>query len=198
MGTIAYMSPEQARGEEVDHRTDIWSLGVILYELLSGKLPFQGEHDQTVIYSILNKEPESLLKVRPGLAPELEHIVFQALTKKTADRYKSMEEFRKDLAAVAEGFKPLRAKARPFEPEKSIAVLPFINDSPDQENTYFINGVMEEILNNLQKIKDLRVISRTSVEQYRGQKKPIAEIAEELDVNYIVEGSAQKYGNAFR
>ncbi len=82
--------------------------------------------------------------------------------------------------------------------KKSIAVLPFINDSPDQENTYFINGVMEEILNNLQKIKDLRVISRTSVEQYRGQKKPIPEIAQELGVNYIVEGSGQKYGSNFR
>ena len=82
--------------------------------------------------------------------------------------------------------------------EKSIAVLPFINDSPDQENTYFINGVMEEILNNLQKIKALRVISRTSAEQYRGQKKPISEIAQELGVNYIVEGSGQKYGNSFR
>ena len=82
--------------------------------------------------------------------------------------------------------------------EKSIAVLPFINDSPDQENTYFINGVMEEILNNLQRIKDLRVISRTSAEQYRGQKKPISEIAQELGVNYIVEGSGQKYGSTFR
>jgi len=82
--------------------------------------------------------------------------------------------------------------------EKSIAVLPFINDSPDQENTYFINGVMEEILNNLQKIKDLRVISRTSAEQYRGQKRPISEIAQELGVNYIVEGSGQKYGSSFR
>ena len=86
----------------------------------------------------------------------------------------------------------------PAKLEKSIAVLPFINDSPDQENTYFINGVMEEILNNLQKIKDLRVISRTSVEQYRGQKRPISEIAQELGVNYIVEGSGQKYGNNFR
>jgi TolB-like protein/Tfp pilus assembly protein PilF len=82
--------------------------------------------------------------------------------------------------------------------EKSIAVLPFINDSPDQENTYFINGVMEEILNNLQKIKDLRVISRTSAEKFRGQNKSIPEIAEELGVNFIVEGSGQKYGNAFR
>jgi TolB-like protein len=86
----------------------------------------------------------------------------------------------------------------PVRFEKSIAVLPFINDSPDQENTYFINGVMEEILNNLQRIKDLRVISRTSAEQYRGQKKSISEIAQELGVNYIVEGSGQKYGNSFR
>ena len=133
-----------------------------------------------------------------ALSPELEHIVFQALTKKAADRYRTMEEFREDLAALAEGLKPLKAKARPSEPEKSIAVLPFINDSPDQENTYFVNGVMEEILGNLQKIKALRVISRTSVEQYRDRKKPVREIAEELGVNYIVEGSAQKYGSAFR
>jgi serine/threonine protein kinase len=198
LGTVAYMSPEQARGEEVDSRTDIWSLGVVLYELLAGKLPFQGNHDQTVIYSILHKEPESLVKMRPALAPELDHIVLQALTKKAADRYQTMEELREGLAAVAEGLKPLKAKRRPSEPEKSIAVLPFINDSPDQENTYFINGVMEEILGNLQKIKALRVISRTSVEQYRERKKPLREIAEELGVNYIVEGSAQKYGNAFR
>ncbi len=198
LGTVAYMSPEQARGEELDQRTDIWSLGVVLYELLSGKLPFQGDHDQTIIYSILQKEPESLAKLRPGLAPELEHIVFQALTKKAADRYRTMEEFREDLAAIAEGLKPLKAKARPSEPEKSIAVLPFINDSPDQENTYFINGVMEEILGNLQKIKALRVISRTSVERYWERKKSVREIAQELGVNYIVEGSAQKYGNAFR
>jgi TolB-like protein len=82
--------------------------------------------------------------------------------------------------------------------EKSIAVLPFINDSPDDTNTYFINGLMEDILNNLQKIKDMRVISRTSVEQYRKQSKPIPEIAKELNVNYIVEGSGQKFGNTIR
>jgi serine/threonine protein kinase len=198
LGTVAYMSPEQARGDSLDQRTDIWSLGVVLYELLAGKLPFRGDHDQTVIYSILQREPEPLTKLRPGLAPELDHVVLQALTKKAVDRYRTMEELREDLAAIAEGLKPLKAKARSSEPEKSIAVLPFINDSPDQENTYFINGVMEEILNNLQKIKALRVISRTSVEQYRERKKSVREIAEELGVNYIVEGSAQKYGNAFR
>jgi serine/threonine protein kinase len=198
IGTVAYMSPEQARGQDLDPRTDIWSLGVVLYELLSGRLPFQGDHDQALIYAILQKEPESLTRIRHGLAPELEHIVFQALTKKADDRYRTMEELREDLVAVAEGLKPLKAKDRPSEPEKSIAVLPFINDSPDRENTYFINGVMEEILGNLQKIKALRVISRTSVEPYRDRKKSVREIADELGVNYIVEGSAQKFGSAFR
>jgi len=84
IGTVAYMSPEQARGQDLDPRTDIWSLGVVLYELLAGKLPFRGDNDQTVIHSILHREPESLIKVRPGLAPELDHVVGQALSKKPA------------------------------------------------------------------------------------------------------------------
>jgi TolB-like protein/predicted Ser/Thr protein kinase len=110
LGTVAYMSPEQARGGELDQRTDIWSLGVVLYELLTGKLPFRGDHDQTVIYSILHDKPEALKKARPGTAPELESIVAKALAKKPADRYQTMEEFRKDLGAVAEGLKPLKAR----------------------------------------------------------------------------------------
>ena len=166
--------------------------------MLAGKLPFRGDHDQAVIHQIVHAEPDPLKKARPDVPPGVEEIVGQALAKKPASRYRSMEEFREDLSAVAEGLRPLKAKARPDQPEKSIAVLPFINDSPDQENTYFINGVMEEILGSLQKIKALRVISRTSVEKYRERKMSVREIAEELGVNYIVEGSGQKYGNAFR
>ncbi len=112
LGTVAYMSPEQARGGDLDQRTDIWSLGVVLYEMLSSQLPFRGEHDQTVIYSILHQEPESLTKVRPDTAPELAQIISHSLAKKPADRYQTMEEFREDLEAVAEGFRPLRAKRR--------------------------------------------------------------------------------------
>jgi serine/threonine-protein kinase len=112
LGTVAYMSPEQARGDELDGRTDIWSLGVVLYEMLAGKLPFRGDHDQTVIYSIFHREPESLIKAGPGTAPALAQIVGKALAKKPADRYQTMEEFREDVAAVAEGFRPLRAKRR--------------------------------------------------------------------------------------
>ena len=113
LGTVAYMSPEQARGGDLDQRTDIWSLGVVLFETLTGKLPFRGDHDQTVIYSILHREPESLIKARPGLAPELEHVVGQALAKKPADRYQTMEELLGDLEAVAEGLKPLKARPKP-------------------------------------------------------------------------------------
>ena len=112
LGTVAYMSPEQARGDELDGRTDIWSLGVVLYEMLTGKLPFRGDHDQTVIYSILHQGPEALKKACPGISPETERIVGQALAKKAADRYQTMEEFREDLAAVTEGLRPLRAKRR--------------------------------------------------------------------------------------
>ena len=93
LGTVAYMSPEQARGGDLDQRTDIWSLGVVLYEMLAGKLPFRGDHDQAVIHSILHDEPESLKKARPDAAPGLEQIVGQALAKKPADRYRTMEEF---------------------------------------------------------------------------------------------------------
>jgi serine/threonine protein kinase len=245
MGTVSYMSPEQARGEKVDHRTDIWSFGVVLYEMLGGELPFKGEQSQAIVYSILKEKPKPLTGVRPGLPPAIEQVVLKALEKEPDKRYQSFEDLLNDLQGItagivpdeikarlrrariarrrrvllyagaaavvlvavlalliithrAEDLKPLKAGAQASEPEKSIAVLPFINDSPDQENTYFINGVMEEILGNLQKIKALRVISRTSVEQYRDRKKSVRQIAEELGVNYIVEGSAQKYGNAFR
>lgn len=109
VGTVAYMSPEQARGEAVDQRTDIWSLGVVLYEMLSGVLPFKGDYEQTLIHSILQQEPERLGKLRKDLPAGLENIVFKALSKKPADRYQSMDELLEDLQSVAEGLKPARA-----------------------------------------------------------------------------------------
>ncbi len=115
MGTAAYMSPEQAMGKEVDRRADIWSLGVVLYEMLAGKLPFQGEYEQALIYSILNEEPEPLSKARPDASSGLEQIVGQALAKEPAERYQSMEELLEDLEAVAEGLKPIRARRKLFK-----------------------------------------------------------------------------------
>jgi serine/threonine protein kinase/tetratricopeptide (TPR) repeat protein len=113
VGTVAYMSPEQAMGKEVDRRADIWSLGVLLYEMLSGKTPFRGEYPQAIVYSILNEEPEPLTRVRPDIPPGLEQIIGLALAKDPAKRYQAMEEFVGDLKAVAEGLKPLTAKPKP-------------------------------------------------------------------------------------
>jgi serine/threonine-protein kinase len=110
LGTVSYMSPEQARGEDMDGRTDLWSLGVVLYEMLTGELPFKGDHDQTVIHAILNREPKPPSEIAAGLPSGLDAVVLRALAKKPAGRYQTMEELRGDMAAVAEGLKPLKAK----------------------------------------------------------------------------------------
>jgi len=110
LGTVAYMSPEQARGGDLDQRTDLWSLGVVLYEMLASELPFKGDHDQTVIHSILHREPKQLSKIRTGLPPGLEEIILQALAKNPGNRYQTMGELRGDLEAVTEGLKPLKAR----------------------------------------------------------------------------------------
>jgi len=198
LGTVAYMSPEQARGDDLDQRTDIWSLGVVLYELLAGKLPFRGNHDQTVIYSILHKEPESLIKARPGLTPELDHVVGQALSKKPADRYQTMEEFREDLAAVAEGLKPLKAKAKPAAIK--LAVLPFANLTGDPDQEFFSDGLTQEMITLLGRLhpQGLGVIARTSVMRYKKADAPIDQIGRELGVEYVLEGSARREGSRVR
>ncbi|MCX6555429.1 MAG: protein kinase [Candidatus Aminicenantes bacterium] len=238
MGTAAYMSPEQAMGKEVDQRSDIWSLGVILYEMLSGETPFQGEYMQAVVYSILNQEPKPLAKARPDMPAGLEGIVSKSLAKNPTERYQTIAEFLADLQAVAEGLKPLKARqgwARekifgikkiylysgmallgmlviltvsgvlPLlqkKPEasmiRSLAVLPLVNFSGDSSQEYFADGMTEELITNLAKIASLKVISRTSVMQFKGSKKSLREIADTLGVDGVIEGSVQLSGERVR
>ncbi len=120
LGTVHYMSPEQTMGREVDQRTDIWSLGVVLYEMLTGALPFRGDYEQAMVYAILNEEPEPLAKARPEIPADLEGTVSKSLAKDANDRYQNISEFRDDLQAVAEGFKPLRSKPKWYRTKRFV------------------------------------------------------------------------------
>jgi serine/threonine protein kinase/tetratricopeptide (TPR) repeat protein len=192
VGTVAYMSPEQAKGEAVDQRTDIWSLGVVLYEMLSGVLPFKGDHEQTLIHCILHDHPEPLTRLRPNIPLSLERLVQKALEKDRSLRYQKMAEVLEALEAAR--VPGLNAP----QPEKSILVLPFKNISADPEQDYFCDGMTEELISDLSKIGSLRVISRTSSMIFKGTKKDIPAIAREVHVRYVLEGSVRKAGNNLR
>ncbi len=224
VGTIAYMSPEQARGEELDHRTDIWSFGVVLYEMFTGQIPFKGDYDQAIIYSILNEEPESVSEIDAGM----QHIIGKALAKNPDDRYQAAGELAGDLRTIGEGgsiktvvkqsklpwmiaaamviliavafylFMPSPENIEEKDIVKTIAVLPFVNMSSDPEQEYFSDGLSEELLNVLAKNPGLRVTSRTSAFYFKGKNVDLKTIAEKLNVKHILEGSVRKSGNQIR
>ena len=234
MGTIAYMSPEQARGEEVEHRTDIWSLGVVLYEIFSGQLPFKGEHDQSVVYSILNEKPKPITDLRSEIPLSIGQVVSKALEKNPDERYQQVEELLDDLKSISSGIVPEEIKVRlrkaqllkrkksihyaggagliilmaviaislftgRAEAIESIAVLPLENLTGDAEQDYFVDGITDELIGHLSQISGLRrVISRTSVMQYKKSEKSLSEIARELNVDAVVEGAVHLVGENVR
>lgn len=195
MGTLAYMSPEQALGEDVDSRTDIWSLGVVFFEMLTGKLPFPGGHAQAMLSAILNERPVSLAEARKGIPPELDRIINRMLAKKTAERFGRAGDVTAELKALL-SVNP-RAGAE-GEAAPSIAVLPFLNMSADPENEYFSDGLAEEIINGLSRLRHLRVVARTSSFAFKGKEQDIREIGRKLGVTTILEGSVRKSGSRLR
>src|SRR6266487_1496365 len=241
LGTARYMSPEQARGQTVDARSDIWSLGVVLYEMVGGSPPFPGETPSDCIAAILTTEPPSLSGVLPDVPLKLESILQKALRKKSDERYQTIKEMLADLRILkgkleTESSLP-QTKARaesivskitrhkrgvlltlavailtaaafalsfffvapaPSPNEKSIAVLPFENRSEDKSNAYFTEGVQDEILTRLSKIGDLKVISRTSTQRYKNTSQNLSEIANQLGVANLLEGSVQKTNDQVR
>jgi non-specific serine/threonine protein kinase len=197
IGTVGYMSPEQAQGKEVDRRADIFSFGVVLYELITGKLPFNGEHQAAVIYAICNDEPEPLSRFRSGVPESLQRIIDKALAKDVDDRYQNISDLQVDLrrtkrelvSGVKEGAK---------SDKKAVAVLYFENLSPDPDSDYFAAGITEDIITDISKIENIRVASRNAVLPYKGKPVDIPQLGKKMNVDAILEGSIRKAGNRLR
>lgn len=198
-GTVAYMSPEQASGEEVTYQTDIWSLGAVLYEMISGNQPFPGDSWEAVVYAILHKKPQKIRLTRPDTPEALRIVVKRMLQKNPQRRYKSVDTLIKDLEAVkhktALATAPITDEERP---SASIAVMPFLDMSPGKDQEYFCDGMAEELINSLTHIKDLRVVARTSAFSFKGKNLDIRDIGRKLNVDTVLEGSVRKAGDRIR
>ncbi len=240
LGTVPYMSPEQVQGRLVDHRTDIFSLGIVLYEMACGKRPFGGENPATLISSILRDEPESVTEIRPGLPQLLVDTIEKCLQKEPEDRFASARELHDELvelrsevtAGQATVARPKSTASRPGlwarvllvpavmlavaggaiwianrgtrEPAevaqqgpqiRSLAVLPMRNLSGDPEQDYLVDGMTEALITDLSRVSELQVTSRSSAMRYKGSDQPLSEIARELNVDAIVEGSVAREGD---
>jgi TolB-like protein/Flp pilus assembly protein TadD/predicted Ser/Thr protein kinase len=192
LGTAAYMSPEQAQGEEVDERSDIFSFGVVMYELLTGKLPFRGEHEAALLYSIVHESPIPISSLRRDLPVPVASVISRALEKDRRVRYQSANELIADVRRLA------AQGATPPRREQSIAVLPFTNLSADKENEYFSDGLAEDIIDALTQVPGLRVMARTSAFSFRGREVDVREIGARLGVEHILEGSVRRSGSRLR
>jgi serine/threonine protein kinase/Tfp pilus assembly protein PilF len=197
LGTAAYMSPEQAKGEEVDNKSDIFSFGVVLYELLTKQLPFAGEHPAAIIYSIINEEPQPIARYNNQVSAKLEEIVFKALAKDKEERYQHIDDLWADLAKARKE-PEISGVSSIGKSQPSIAVLPFTNLSADKEQDYFCDGMAEEIINALTHVEGLRVVARTSAFAFKGKQEDIREIGKKLNVETLLEGSVRKAGNRVR
>lgn len=197
VGTMGYMAPEQARGEQVDERADIFSFGVILYQLLTGKLPFRGTNAVALLHAMQMVEPDPMRDARPEIPATLELVVRRALAKKPADRFQTIREMLTDLDAASGKSMAGSAPAEAVDAH-TIAVLPLINISPDPENEYICDGLAEELINGLTQIAGLRVVSRSSSFQCKGTTPDVREIGHCLGASLLVHGSLRRSGSSLR
>ena len=208
MGTVSYMSPEQARGQLTDARTDLFSLGTVLYQAATGTLPFPGETSAVVFDAILNREPVPLSQAKPALPAELGRILARALEKDRNLRYQTANDLKTELlrlkrdtdsggrrAAELSDSRP-GASAKPTE--KSIAVLYFENLSGVKEDEYFRDGITEDIITELLKIKTLRVFPRPTILPYRDKAVTAQQVGRDLNAAFVLGGSLRRAGTRLR
>src|SRR5688572_28483278 len=195
LGTTGYMAPEQVRGLPADHRADIFALGVLLYEMLTGQRAFQRHSTAETQAAVLRDDPPPAPPGRP-LAPALDRLVRRCLAKQPEDRFQSARDLVFALEAVGSGSDPAAIPAEALVP--SIAVLPFVDMSPGRDQDYFCEGLADELINALTRLQGVRVTSRTSSFQFRGTAVDVRTIGERLRVRTVLEGSVRKAGDRLR
>lgn len=206
MGTVAYMSPEQARGKRLDQRSDVFSLGSVIYEMLTGNQPFLGETQSHMLVAIIEHPPPPLSELVSPIDEELDRIVTRALSKSAEDRYSSAAQLADDLRSARKRTHILQQAENvtqvlptpPAAATNTVAVLPFVNMSRNEDGDYFSDGLAEELLNVLTKIRGVRVAARTSAFAFKGKSATIAEIGAALNVESVLEGSIRIAGPQVR
>ncbi|HWC66363.1 MAG TPA: serine/threonine-protein kinase, partial [Thermoanaerobaculia bacterium] len=196
MGTVAYMSPEQVRGRPVDPRSDIFSFGTILYEMLTGKKPFRKDSPAETMAAILMEDPLDPCESVPGCSLALAGIVRHCLEKNVDRRYQTARDLLFTLQQFGSGASTAPTPAPAAAP--SVAVLPFLSFSADPENEFFAEGMTEDVIAHLAKIRSLKVISRTSVMSFRKRERSLREIGRTLGASAILDGSIRRAGNRVR
>ena len=207
IGTPEYMSPEQVEGGDIDQRSDIYSLGIVLYEMLTGRRPFEGDTALDVAVKQKSEAPPEPKLVNPQISDELDRVILRCLEKKKENRYQSAMDLLSSLEAVKKGL-TMTGKAPEARPgttpsgtigwQASVVVLPFANMSADPEQDYFCDGMAEEIINALTQVEGLRIVARTSAFSFKGKNVDVREIGRVLGVEAVLEGSVRRAGNRLR